>query len=74
LSRDLLGKGFPYKGERIPLVSPQGIFKPRHIELPLSITTIADGPYQEVAAGSPAIQRARRDGAFIAGGGSAGTP
>src|ERR1043166_8662431 len=37
LSRELLGNGFPYAGERIPLVSPQGIFKPRQMELPLSI-------------------------------------
>lgn len=61
LSRDLLGKGFPYKGERIPLVSPQGIFKPRHMELPLSITTIADGPYQD--AFGPALLRYRYRGA-----------
>lgn len=60
LSRDLLGKGFPYKGERIPLVSPQGIFKPRHMELPLSITTIADGPYQD--AFGPALLRYRYRG------------
>jgi putative restriction endonuclease len=47
LSRELLANGFPYNGERIPLVSPQGIFKPRQMDLPLSITTIADGPYQD---------------------------
>lgn len=47
LSRELLAKGFPYNGERIPLVSPQGIFKPRQMALPLSITTIAEGPYQD---------------------------
>src|SRR6478672_6878335 len=47
LSREVLGRGFPYKEERIPLVSPQGIFKPRQMELPLSITTVADGPYQD---------------------------
>jgi len=47
LSRELLRAGFPYKGERIPLVSPQGIFKPRQMTLPLSITTVADGPYKD---------------------------
>jgi putative restriction endonuclease len=61
LSRDLLSKGFPYKGERIPLVSPQGIFKPRQMELPLSITTVADGPYQD--AFGPALLRYRYRGA-----------
>ena len=40
LTRELLGNGFPYKGEQIPLVSPQGIYKPRQMELPLSITTV----------------------------------
>jgi putative restriction endonuclease len=47
LSREQLATGFPYKGEHIPLVSPQGIFKPRQMELPLSITTVADGPYED---------------------------
>src|ERR1700730_5180102 len=60
LSRELLGEGFPYKGERIPLVSPQGIFKPRQMELPLSITTVADGPYQD--AFGPSLLRYRYRG------------
>jgi putative restriction endonuclease len=60
LSRELLGDGFPYKGERIPLVSPQGIFKPRQMELPLSITTVADGPYQD--AFGPSLLRYRYRG------------
>ena len=47
LSREVLSKGFLYAGERISLVSPQGIFKPRQMTLPLSITTVADGPYQD---------------------------
>jgi putative restriction endonuclease len=47
LSREMLARGFPYNGERIPLVSLQGIFKPRQMALPLSITTVADGPYQD---------------------------
>lgn len=47
LSRDLLAKGFEFKGERIPLVAPQGIFKPRSCELPLTITTTTGGPYND---------------------------
>ncbi len=42
-----LGQGFPFRGERIPLVSPQGIFKPRQLEVPLSIRTSAAGPYDD---------------------------
>ena len=41
LPYDVLVRGFEYKGLRIPLVSPQGIFKPKASSLPLSITTAA---------------------------------
>jgi putative restriction endonuclease len=47
LSRVLLATGFTFLGERVPLVGPQGIFKPRVMALPLSITTVADGPYAD---------------------------
>jgi len=60
LTRELLGNGFPYKGEQIPLVSPQGIYKPRQMELPLSITTVADGPYKD--AFGPSLLRYRYRG------------
>ena len=60
LSRDLLEEGFGYKEERIPLVSPQGIFKPRQMALPLSITTVADGPYED--AFGPSLLRYRYRG------------
>jgi putative restriction endonuclease len=43
----LLAWGFDFKGERIPLVSQQGIFKPRSLDLPLSIRTSASGPYDD---------------------------
>jgi putative restriction endonuclease len=44
----LLVRGFEVRGERVPLVSMQGIFKPRVIELPLSIRTSAEGgPYDD---------------------------
>jgi putative restriction endonuclease len=47
LERTLLAQGFEYQGERIRLVGPQGIFKPRCLDLPLSITTVAGGPYAD---------------------------
>lgn len=47
LPRDALERGFSYRGEQIPLVSPQGIFKPRQMARPLSITTVAGGPYSD---------------------------
>ena len=43
----LLTFGFEIQGQRIPLVSQQGIFKPRHLALPISIRTSADGPYDD---------------------------
>jgi len=47
LPRPQLAAGFQLDGQRIPLVGPQGIFKPQVMTLPLSITTIANGPYQD---------------------------
>ncbi|REL24508.1 HNH endonuclease [Rhodohalobacter sp. SW132] len=47
LSRDLLRRGFEFRGVRIPLVSPQGIFKPKEMDLPLTITTSPKGPYDD---------------------------
>jgi putative restriction endonuclease len=40
-------ESFTLDGRRVPLVGPQGIFKPRVCELPLSITTVAGGPYAD---------------------------
>jgi putative restriction endonuclease len=45
--RKLLEQGFEFQGQRIPLVAPQGIFKPRILDLPLSITTAPKGPYDD---------------------------
>ncbi len=40
LRRSLLERGFTYDGQRVPLLGPQGIFKPRVLRsIPLSITT-----------------------------------
>lgn len=43
----LLLAGFEFNGQRVPLVSQQGIFKPRLCTLPLSIRTAPDGPYAD---------------------------
>jgi putative restriction endonuclease len=47
LPRKLLEKGFVYEGNRIFLISPQGIFKPKIMEYPLTITTAPEGPYDD---------------------------
>lgn len=46
-------KGFEFRGSRIPLIGPQGIFKPALLDLPLSINTAPpkpgkEKPYQDV--------------------------
>ena len=48
LPRSLLAEGFILGGDRVPLVVPQGIFKPRVLrEAPLSATTAPKGPYDD---------------------------
>ena len=47
LPRPVLQQGFDFEGKQIQLVGPQGIFKPRHMELPISITTVPSGPYDD---------------------------
>lgn len=49
LSRDLLQHGFLFEGQRIALVGPQGIFKPRMFQdTPISVTTApGGGPYHD---------------------------
>ena len=45
---DLLGRGFDFQGARVPLLAPQGIFKPAVLpEIPLSIRTAPEGPYDD---------------------------
>ena len=67
LRRDLLQAGFSFEGQRVPLVSRQGIFKPRLLaEIPLSITTVAvlegeDAPYDD-AFGEDGLLRYRYRG------------
>lgn len=52
LQREVLAMGFVFDGTRVPLLAPQGIFKPALLDLPLSITTVppVDGrprPYED---------------------------
>ena len=58
----ILAPGFTHKGERVPLLSQQGIFKPRVMGLPLSIRTSLRGPYDDAFAPDGLLQyRYRRD-------------
>jgi putative restriction endonuclease len=66
LPRSVLQAGFQFDGVRVPLVGPQGIFKPAAVpELPLSITTAPpvegrEAPYQdEFRYGAPLTYRYR---------------
>jgi putative restriction endonuclease len=48
LPRDVLLQGFTWQDQRVPLVSPTGIFKPQVLpEIPLTITTSPNGPYED---------------------------
>jgi putative restriction endonuclease len=47
LPRRVLERGFDVDGRRVPLVGPQGIFKPAICELPLTITTVPEIPGKE---------------------------
>lgn len=45
---DLLRRGPEWQGHRVPLVSMQGIFKPKVLpEIPVSFRTSPDGPYED---------------------------
>lgn len=67
LRRSVLEAGFMFDGQRVPLMGPQGIFKPRLIQdVPLSITTVAvvegeDRPYDD-AFGEDGLLRYRYRG------------
>jgi putative restriction endonuclease len=43
----LLHQGFQIGEQRVPLLSQQGIFKPRLCDVPLSIRSAPDGPYDD---------------------------
>ena len=65
--RPLLAEGFMFEGQRVPLIAPQGIFKPRLLsELPLSITTVPigegqDRPYEDVLGADGLLQYRYRE-------------
>src|SRR5262249_43242606 len=45
LPREALARGFDFAGARVPLIGPQGIFKPAVLAgMPLSITTVPADP------------------------------
>jgi putative restriction endonuclease len=44
----LLKGGFEYQGEKVHLVGPQGVFRPRQMQLPPTILTAPNGPYDDV--------------------------
>jgi len=45
LPREVLAQGFEFEGTRVPLMGPQGIFKPAVLDsMPLSITTVPVNP------------------------------
>ena len=43
----VLSREFHFDGERVPLIGLQGIFKPRILQLPLTITTSPESPYDD---------------------------
>lgn len=47
LPRSILAEGFVFDGRRVPLLGPQGIFKPALCDLPISITTSPNSPYAD---------------------------
>ena len=47
LPRTLLTQGFGFANQRVPVVGPQGIFKPAVMQLPLSITTSPNTRYDD---------------------------
>ncbi|MFQ5748490.1 MAG: HNH endonuclease [Planctomycetota bacterium] len=64
LPRALLSGGFQFEGLRVPLVSPQGIFKPRLARLPLTITTTSTGPYKDSFSDYGLLRYCYRKGGF----------
>lgn len=62
LPRSILAEGFVFDGRRVPMLGPQGIFRPAIMtEAPLSITTIPGGPYDD-GMGSGGLLRYRYRG------------
>lgn len=47
LPRSLLQEGVPFFQQKVHIIGPQGIFKPRLMEVPISIATTPSGPYTD---------------------------
>lgn len=47
LPRAILAQGYLFDGNRVPFIGPQGIFKPQVLQIPISITTVFKGPYND---------------------------
>jgi putative restriction endonuclease len=48
LPRSILAQGFEFEGQSVPLVAPQGIFKPKILpQIPLTITTTPESDYDD---------------------------
>jgi len=47
LSRDELAKAFYYKNHHVTLVGPTGIWTPKGMDIPISISTTTSGPYDD---------------------------
>jgi len=57
LPRSILAEGFVLDRRRVPLLGPQGIFKPGIMaEAALSITTIPGGPYDDTMGSGGALR------------------
>jgi putative restriction endonuclease len=56
ISRAVL-ESFALDGVRMPLVGPSGIWKPAVCELPISVTTVAQGPYHDTFDSSTGVLR-----------------
>jgi putative restriction endonuclease len=62
----LLRGGFPFEGQRVPLMGPSGIWKPKLLaDLPLSITTTWDSPYQDRLGEDDSFIYSFRDGEHV---------
>jgi len=46
-------RGFSYQGVPIPLIGAAGIWKPRALDLPISISTSPKNPYGDTMGGGP---------------------
>ena len=62
LPRALLAGGFEFDGHRIHMIGPQGIFKPRMLAVPLSITTSPKRPYDDAFGPDYLQYRYRKEG------------